>query len=159
LFRYADIRTVVEERGIVTLETKAGARARVRFGPGIGRRQRTELAATVAAFKARIEARIHAVARAAPHEAEARLRRGARTTHEWLRDLVAAREEGAGYRRPALPQTALWAIVEDAVANPGARAGATAALHASLDDEGRARILAAADACASTELRDTLSAL
>jgi hypothetical protein len=85
--------------------------------------------------------------------------RAGRETSEWIRDVVrAGSTDGptASYRTPAVPSDALWRIVENAAAPATARAGAAVALRGALDDEGRVRLRATADACAAPKLRVAL---
>jgi hypothetical protein len=82
--------------------------------------------------------------------------RAGRETEAWLREIRAATDANASYRTAAVPPEELWRIVEDAAAAPTARAGAAAALRDVLDDPGRVRLRAAADACAGPRLRVAL---
>lgn len=82
--------------------------------------------------------------------------RAGRETDEWLREVAGATDAHASYRTPAVPPEELWRIVEDTAAAPTARAGAAAALRQALDDSGRVRLRAAADACAAPRLRIAL---
>jgi hypothetical protein len=82
--------------------------------------------------------------------------RAGRETEAWLREITGATDANASYRTAAVPPEELWRIVEDAAAAPTARAGAAAALRDVLDDPGRVRLLAAADACAAPRLRVAL---
>jgi len=88
------------------------------------------------------------------------LRRGSRTVHEWLGGLVhdgPEREEG--YRRPVLPSEVLWRIADDPATDQTERAGAALLLRASAGEQGRAKLGALADACASPRLRVALQAI
>lgn len=85
--------------------------------------------------------------------------RAGRDTTAWLRSL---RSIGAGANAdartaPVLPEK-LWRIVEDPSAPPEARAGAAVALGATIDDEGRTRLRAAADVTAAPKLRVVIEA-
>jgi hypothetical protein len=103
----------------------------------------------------RIEAQL--AARRARESADApTFARAGRETDEWLREVAAATDANASYRTPAVPPEELWRIVEDTAAAPTARAGAAAALREALDDPGRVRLRAAADACAAPRLRIAL---
>jgi len=82
--------------------------------------------------------------------------RAGRETSQWVRDVVGAADVNASYRTPAVPPDELWRIVEDAAAPATARAGAAVALRGGLDDEGRVRLRATADACAAPRLRVAL---
>jgi hypothetical protein len=82
--------------------------------------------------------------------------RSGRETAQWVRDVVSAADVNASYRTPAVPPDELWRIVEDAGAPATARAGAAVALRGGLDEEGRVRLRATADACAAPRLRVAL---
>ncbi|MDB5213530.1 MAG: hypothetical protein JWO86_1457, partial [Myxococcaceae bacterium] len=82
--------------------------------------------------------------------------RAGRDTAQWLRDVAGATDVHASYRTPAIPPDELWRIVEDAAAPPTARAGAAVALRGGLDEDGRVRLRATADACAAPRLRVAL---
>lgn len=84
------------------------------------------------------------------------LARGERDTRAWMRDIVLASDEHASFRAPAFPPDDLWRVVEDPAAATTARAAAALALRNRLDDEGRARLRIAADACAAPKLRIAL---
>lgn len=83
------------------------------------------------------------------------LARGTRDARTWARELRAlvAAETKAGYRVAALPHDALWEVLEDPAAAPGARAAAAVALAPSLDEDGKRRVRVAADATASPRVR------
>lgn len=82
------------------------------------------------------------------------LARGARSLDDWLRDMRAVGTGEAGaYRTASVPRERLWKILESPSADPSAREGAAIALHASLDDEERARLAAIAAKSASPRLR------
>ena len=85
--------------------------------------------------------------------------RAGRDTDTWLRAVVAATGARASFRTPAVPAEALWRIVEDSAAAPTARAGAAVALRDALDDGGRVRLRALADACAAPRLRVALESV
>ncbi len=88
--------------------------------------------------------------------------RAGRETAQWIRDVVrvgATDGTKASYRTAAVPPDALWRIVEDAAAPATARAGAAVALREGLDEEGRVRLRATADACAAPKLRVALEAV
>lgn len=82
--------------------------------------------------------------------------RAGRDTEAWLRDVVSASDANASYRTPAVPPDELWRIVEDAAAPATERAGAAVALRQALDEDGRVRLRAVADACAGPRLRVAL---
>jgi hypothetical protein len=82
--------------------------------------------------------------------------RSGRETAQWVREVVSAADVNASYRTPAVPPDELWRIVEDAAAPATARAGAAVALRGALDEEGRVRLRATADACAAPKLRVAL---
>jgi hypothetical protein len=87
------------------------------------------------------------------------LRRGTRDVADWIRSLRAA---GTGanqdHRTAPVSLDKLWRIVEDPGAEADARAGAAVALGTSLDERGRVRLLAAAEATASPKVRVALQA-
>jgi hypothetical protein len=87
------------------------------------------------------------------------LARGKRPVAEWLvalKDLAAP--TGAAYRSAEVPIEELWRVVEDATAEPTARAGAAVALRATLDDDGRVRLRVASEGTASPKVRVVLEA-
>jgi len=90
-------------------------------------------------------------------EEELLLARGQKDLDAWLAEMRAL-GEGArgGYRSLAIPQERLWEIVENPSADPSARTGAAIALHATLDDDGRARLATVAAATAAPRLRVAL---
>jgi hypothetical protein len=99
----------------------------------------------------------------AQHDAEeptARLlrRAGARTA-EWVRSMrgMLPGTSHEGYRVAAMPPERLWQLVENPRSDRAARTGAALALAPSLDEQGRERLRAAADACAEPRLRLALS--
>ncbi len=82
------------------------------------------------------------------------LQREGRDVREWMASL---RSIGAGANAslrtaPILPER-LWRLVEDSALPPATRAAAAVALGADLDDEGRSRLRAAAEAVAAPRLR------
>jgi hypothetical protein len=97
--------------------------------------------------------------RAAPRaDEEALLARGSRSLEEWtraMRDLGAG--SAGGYRAVAIPRDRLWELLESPAAEASAREGAALALHASLDEEERARIARIATVTASPRLRIALT--
>jgi hypothetical protein len=99
-------------------------------------------------------------ARAAEHRRAggdvAGLARGNRETGAWLREVELASDDHASFRAPAVPPEALWRVVDDPAAATTARAGAAIALRNGLDEHGRARLRALADACAAPKLRVAL---
>jgi hypothetical protein len=82
------------------------------------------------------------------------LARAGRPVGEWLRAITARGE--APFRAQEIPDDELWAIVEDTSSTATARAGAAVVLRERLDDEGRARLRVAADACALPPLGQAL---
>lgn len=87
----------------------------------------------------------------------AALARGGRSALGWVKDLRALSEtSGSGYRAASLPSDALWAVALDPTASEELRIGAGLALRGALDDEGRVRLHAAAEASASPKLRVVL---
>jgi hypothetical protein len=80
----------------------------------------------------------------------------AKTTREWIAELVRASEGTVPFRSPAIPHDALWEIIEDASAPVLARAAAAIVLRDQLSDEGRARLRVTAEACAAPKLRVAL---
>jgi hypothetical protein len=78
-------------------------------------------------------------------------------TRAWV---AAAREVNAGgeagYRAACVPEEQLWRLVENPRAEREARTGAAVALARELDDGGRRRLRAAADACVEPRLRSAL---
>lgn len=86
------------------------------------------------------------------------LARGTRTTREWMTEVALASDEHASFRQAALAPEQLWRMAEDIGAPSTVRAGAALALRSRLDDDGRARVCALADACASPRLRAALMA-
>jgi hypothetical protein len=103
----------------------------------------------------RIEAQL-AVRRARERADAPAFARAGRETDAWLREVAGATDQNASYRTPAVPPDELWRIVEDTTAPATARAGAAAALRQDLDDDGRVRLRAAADACVAPRLRIAL---
>jgi hypothetical protein len=87
------------------------------------------------------------------------LARGERPLAEWLvalKDLAAP--TGSAYRSAEVPIEELWRVVEDATAEPTARAGAAVALRPTLDDDGRVRLRVASEGTASPKIRVVLEA-
>jgi hypothetical protein len=96
--------------------------------------------------------------RAAEEPAARLLRRAGARTREWVRSLRALTpQRDDGYRVAATPPERLWRFVEDPRADRAARTGAALALAPSLDEQGRARLRAAADACAEPSVRMALA--
>jgi hypothetical protein len=85
-------------------------------------------------------------------------RRG-RAAASWLASLARVGSGAdADHRRAAVPPESLWRILEDGASAPDARAGAAAALAASLDEPGRARLRLAATATADLRLASVFEA-
>jgi hypothetical protein len=83
--------------------------------------------------------------------------RQGRPVQEWARylaSLLSVRD----YRTSNVTPDVLWRIAEDPKAPAASRAGAAAALRTSLDDHGRERLRAAAEASASPHVRVALEA-
>jgi hypothetical protein len=82
-----------------------------------------------------------------------------RSVSDWITTLrsIGAGANAAHRVAPVAPER-LWRIVEDPSARAIARAAAAVALGAGIDDEGRARLKAAADATAAPKLRIALQA-
>jgi hypothetical protein len=88
---------------------------------------------------------------------EALLARSGRDIETWMREMRAlGAGDLGGYRAASIPRERLWAVVENAAADPSAREGAALALSASLDDDDRARLLALSQKTASPRLRVAL---
>jgi hypothetical protein len=93
-------------------------------------------------------------------EVLALVRRGARSPGEWLSGIDAlVRGGGSRYRVAAVSNEMLSELTSDPTAEVDARVGAAAALIRLGDDALRSRVRVAAEACADTDLRDTLLAL
>ena len=88
------------------------------------------------------------------------VQRGARSTSEWLSGIDAlVRGGGSRYRVAAVSSDMLSELACDPSAAVESRVGAAAALIRMGDDLLRTRVRVAAEACAESELRDTLLAL
>jgi hypothetical protein len=87
------------------------------------------------------------------------LDRRERPVGDWITTLrsIGTGANAAHRIAPVAPER-LWRIVEDPSARAVARAAAAVALGARIDDEGRARLKAAADATAAPKLRIALFA-
>lgn len=113
----------------------------------------------IAILKERIRGAMEAHAAGGGEEDAMLLRRGDRSVGEWIRSL---RSIGAGANAdlrtaPVAPER-LWRIVESPSVKPSARAAAATALGASVDEEGRDRLRAAAAATVAPKLRIALEA-
>jgi hypothetical protein len=86
--------------------------------------------------------------------------RGGRAASDWLRAVraIATGAAGGDYRAPAIPEESLWRVAEDPAAEETARVGAAMALRVALDDAGRGRLRAVADASVSPKVRIALEA-
>ncbi len=114
-------------------------------------------AAQVKELVARIKEGIAAHSGLARADEEAFLARTGRDLDTWLRDMRAlGGGEVGGYRATAIPRERLWAVVENAAADPSAREGAALALSASLDADDRTRLAALAQKTAQPRLRIAL---
>jgi hypothetical protein len=89
----------------------------------------------------------------------AALARGERSVAAWVKELRAMAETaGAQYRSAAVPAETLWRIALDPKEKEELRIGASLALRAALDDDGRTKLRVAADASASPRVRIALAA-
>jgi hypothetical protein len=111
------------------------------------------------ALLVRIRAGIAALEGGRTEDVSSLVARGGRPLDEWMRALTALSSEGGGYRATALPAERLWRVVEDPAADPTARAGAAAALRATLDDEGRTRLRVIAESSVHPRVRVALDAV
>lgn len=89
-----------------------------------------------------------------PASAEAWLVRRGRPMAEWRRALFSNQE--SAFRDAAMRDEDLWSVLEDPSAQATARAAAAAMLTSGGDEQARARIRVAADACAEKRLRVAL---
>ncbi len=91
--------------------------------------------------------------------ASSALDREGRSIVDWMKQLraVGAGANATHRTAPTAPET-LWRVVEDPAGEPAARAAAAVALCAELDDHGRTRLRAAAEATAAPKLRVALNA-
>ncbi len=88
------------------------------------------------------------------------LARGGRPAEEWARQLAAlGAQDGSAYRSAAPPHEELWKVLEDPTCHAEVRAGAAAALCASMGEAERARVRVAIEQVASPKLRVALSAV
>ncbi len=112
-----------------------------------------------AALVERLRAAREAYAASEGAEPLAVLARGGRSAEAWVRELRATGEQGGSqYRTAALPAETLWRIALDASEEEEVRIGASLALRAALDDEGRTKLRVAANAAASPRVRVALAA-
>jgi len=89
----------------------------------------------------------------------ATLERAGRSALGWVKDLRALAEtSGHGYRAATLPSDELWSVALDPAASEELRIGAGLALRPRLDEEGKAKLRAAAGASASPRFRVVLEA-
>lgn len=109
--------------------------------------------AAQAAFVTRAREALEAYRRGDLVDAAALLSRRGRPVDEWIRALL---DRGGDFRAAPVPDDRLWQVVESATATPTARAGAAAVLARSTEEQGRARLRIAAEACASPRLRVVL---
>ena len=89
---------------------------------------------------------------------EALLMPASRSTSEWLDDLRRITSAGSGYRRVVVADEDLWRIASDPASDPGARAGALAALSPRLGEADRVRIGEIAGGTARLDVRAALEA-
>jgi hypothetical protein len=94
---------------------------------------------------------------AAPPGSPPIFERGERSIRQWIAELR-ARATHETYRDTSFDVDRLWSMVESPSLEPSHRAAAAVALRDKLDDEGKARLRVAADACASPEVRVALEA-
>lgn len=95
-----------------------------------------------------------------PAEDEALLLRGERDLEAWIHEMtVLGASDAHGYRTIAIPRERLWAVLENASADPSARQGAALALRTRLDDEERERLASVGQKSASPNLRVAIDAV
>jgi hypothetical protein len=138
---YADIVHIEHDRTNVWMHTLDGRRLHVPGARGLEGTLR------------------RAIARSRPKDDVAnQLAQAGRSAREWLAALhgVRPRPSEVHYRVAQVPDARLWAVVEDARAEPSARLGAAAALADGIDERGRVRLADAARATAHPELRVAL---
>ncbi|MCL2725689.1 MAG: hypothetical protein FWD69_14765 [Polyangiaceae bacterium] len=82
--------------------------------------------------------------------------RGTQTKSQWLSALAKLRDTTEGYREMAVREEDLWQLVEDPSAPEDVRAGAAMVLRRTLDENGKTRLCAAANATVSPKLRVAL---
>jgi hypothetical protein len=100
-----------------------------------------------------------AIARSRPDDDVApRLSRAGRAPRDWFAALrgVRPRPSEVHYRVAQVPESRLWAVVEDGRAERSARVGAAVALADGMDEGARERLREAARATADPELREAL---
>ena len=151
---FADIADATVTSWGVTLEMKSGRSIELRTETSAKSKSESR-----DALAARIRAGIAALDPTGAADVASLVARAGRPVEEWLRALDAVTGPAAGYRVATVPADKLWRVVEDPTADPSARAGAAAALRASLDDEGRARLAAIADASVHPKVRVALDAI
>lgn len=155
--RYADVTAIETSNWGVVLTLRTGKTILIRTNPDWAPvskdAKRDSLAA---ALGERLEIYRQ---RATTSNAVSLLARGGRTVDAWMKSLAAVNPKRAGsYRTAALPQDELWRVVEDATADPSARAGATVVLREALDDAGRTRLRVAIDGIAAPKVRVAMRA-
>jgi len=152
-YPYADITRFEVKSGSVRLWLNSGKAVDLALGQGFGQTQcQAFLARVLPAHAASLagEPLINTVALVA---------RGGRTAADWLEALGGLlRGDAESYRSNAIPAENLWRVADDPAAEETARVGAAVALRASLDEEGRARLLQIAEASASPKVRVALRA-
>jgi hypothetical protein len=138
---YADIVQVEHDRASVWVHTLDGRRLRIPGARGLEGTLR------------------RAIARSRPDDDVAgQLAQSGRSARDWLTALrgVRPRPSEVHYRVAQVPESRLWAVVEDGRSEPSARLGAAAALAEGIDDAGRVRLANAARAIAHPRLRVAL---
>ena len=149
-----DLRLESWDKGLggraLTVKTRGGATARLGALAGDDREAR-DLVRFARQQRAQYEER-EAVRAAGGLD----LARDGRSAGAWLEGVRALRVEHPDYRAAGVDDEILWSVVEDARAEPTARAGAAAALATKLADGDRARLRVAAGSSALPELRATL---
>jgi hypothetical protein len=160
---YSMIRHASLEDAGVVITLRSGARVRLPFKRPL---RGIELLLTLfhgqnTAIVERIEQGLQAHARSvADRDAGGLLARGGRTARDWLRALhTLGAGDAADYRAATMPADLLWRIAENAAAPPHERAAAAVALEETLDDQGRARLRALAEATAAPKVRVALEAV
>jgi hypothetical protein len=86
---------------------------------------------------------------------EALIAPGGRAVAEWVRD-IRALARARDYREARVETERLWNVVGDASAAPATRAGAAVALATAAENDARARLRVASEACADPKLRTAL---
>jgi hypothetical protein len=161
---YAQLRSVHHEGAEVMIDLADGSTITMHGGGGRAngrwsKRLNRDAIADMQGFVDRVNGQLAAHRSPSASASVAALARGSRSIDTWLRDISATDENQARYRVAAIPKEQLWQIVEDASAEPTARAAAAVVLRDSLDDAARARLHATSEACAAPKLRVVLDAV